>query len=573
MQRIDSANSINQPMIAQIIVDEIPALIAYVDNDQRYRFANKAYLNWFGREKNDILELSMKDVIGSIYDLNLPYIANALEGSLQVFERKVVTPDGSVRYGLMTYTPNYVEDKVEGFFIHVVDVTPVKKIEKELHVERENTKEVLAKESSSLRQANKVFKHFGVLCNEVTAQLSKQEITESFYNHVRQILDFVGFSIFFLDQKKGLLYPFFSRSNNEVEHLGDALPFVEDSCLYRCITTKQTVIENSNVSHPSFRNRYPFVGSLMVTPLLDGDAILGVMLIQARLEDAYGDREKLILKALSTYLTNTLVNANAYQQLQDTKTKLVEQEKMASLGSMISCFASTLSTPIGNSILASTNIDHDTHLLKQLLDSSSLKKSDLERLISNLDSNLELSLSNIHRAARIIDSFKNLSVDQSTENLEFFSIHDLCVDVIEQTSKRLEYACVDILLDDGPEIRMHSFPHSLGLVLLTLIDNALRHAFSEDASGYIQIAVKSSSDGQLQITVSDNGSGIQEVLLDKIFEPFFTTKMSHGYNGLGLNIIYNQVVFVLKGSIEVESEFGVGTRFILDLPISIPNLN
>ncbi len=572
MSQNGSVNGLSQAMIAQLVVDETPAIVAYVDNEQRYRFANKAYLSWFGREKRDILELSMKDVIGSIYELNLPYIVAALQGSLQVFERKVVIPDGSIRYGLMTYKPNLVDGRVEGFFIHVADVTPLKTIEMELHVERENVKEVIDRELSSLRQTNKVLRHFGVICNEVTAQLSIKEITQSLYNHVRQILDSVGFSVFFLNSKNGLLYPIFDQADGRADALGDSLPYVEDSCLYRCISSRQTIVENTSLSHPSLRIHSPSnARSVMVTPLLNGEEILGVMSIQAEQVDAYGEREKLIFKALATYAANTFVNANAYQQLQDTKNKLVEQEKMAALGSMVSMLAHALNTPIGNSLLASTTVESGTSTLKQLIHSTSLKKSELERTIFNLDQAAELTLSNLRRAAKIIESFKHVAVDQSIEDLRDFSVHGLCVDAVSQIANRLEESAIDVVIDVDSGFSMRSYPHPLALVLISLLENALLHAFPEGQRGQVVITASAPTAGRLQIEVIDNGSGIQDAILKKIFDPFFTTKMASGCCGLGLNISYNLVLFVLEGTIEVDSEFGTGTRFILDLPLSVSN--
>jgi signal transduction histidine kinase len=71
----------------------------------------------------------------------------------------------------------------------------------------------------------------------------------------------------------------------------------------------------------------------------------------------------------------------------------------------------------------------------------------------------------------------------------------------------------------------------------------------------------------LIFTYSDDGRGIPPENLDKIFEPFYTTKRGQGGSGLGLHIIYNIVTQKLGGTISCESEVGVGTRFIIDLPI------
>jgi PAS domain S-box-containing protein len=572
MPKISGVNTLNQSTIAQLVVDETPAIVAYVDNQQQYRFANKAYLNWFGREKEDILGLFMKDVIGAIYELNLPCIQGALHGSLQIFERKVVTPDGSIRYGLMTYKPNFSEGEVDGFFIHVADVTPLKTIEMELHAERENVKEVIDRELSSLRHTNKVLKHFGVICKEVTAQLSIQEITESLYNHVCQILDVSGFSIFFINVSDGALYPIFDVLDGQVMPLQDSYSPATESYLSRCISSKQTIIEGVDEGQANIAiDRFSRMSSVMATPLLNGDEVLGVMITRSRIEGAYGEREKLIFRALSTYAANTFVNANAYQQLQATKNKLVEQEKMASMGSMVSSLAHALNTPIGNSLLASTTVESGAQSLRQLLLSASLRKSDLERHIVNVDQASELTLANLRRAAKLIESFKHVAVDQSREQVQTFSVRELCNDVVLDVSARLVGRPIQVSLDIDGALEMHSYPHPLRVVLISLLDNAILHAYMDQQVGNLRIVVRETQHGRIAIDVSDDGIGIPDAILKKIFDPFFTTKMAHGCCGLGLNISYSNVTFVLEGGIDVESTIGVGTKFTLDLPMHVSN--
>jgi len=572
MPKISGVNTLNQSTIAQLVVDETPAIVAYVDNQQHYRFVNKAYLNWFGREKEDILGLFMKDVIGAIYELNLPHIQGALQGSLQIFERKVVTPDGSVRYGLMTYKPNFSEGEVDGFFIHVADVTPLKTIEMELHAERENVKEVIDRELSSLRQTNKVLKHFGVICKEVTAQLSIQEITESLYNRVCQILDVSGFLIFFVNGSDGVLYPIFEVLDGQVLPLQDSYSPEAESYLYRSISSKQTIVEGLDEGSINIGiDRFSRMSSVMATPLLNGDEVLGVMATRSRKEGAYGEREKLIFRALSTYAANTFVNAKAYQQLHATKNKLVEQEKMASMGSMVSTLAHALNTPIGNSLLASATVESGAQSLRQLLLSSSLRKSELERHIINVDQASELTMANLRRAAKLIESFKYVAVDQSSEQLRTFSVRELCNDVAREASARLAGRPIQVSLEVERDLEMHSYPHPLRLVLMSLLDNAILHAYLDERVGNLLVVAREAEQGRIAIDVSDDGIGIPDRILTKIFDPFFTTKMAHGCCGLGLNISYSNVTFVLEGGIDVESTVGVGTKFTLNLPMQVSN--
>jgi signal transduction histidine kinase len=84
-----------------------------------------------------------------------------------------------------------------------------------------------------------------------------------------------------------------------------------------------------------------------------------------------------------------------------------------------------------------------------------------------------------------------------------------------------------------------------------------------EKEGEIRIATRA-IDGQVEIVISDTGSGIPKVNLSKIFDPFFTTREVGKGTGLGLNIAYN-IIKRHKGTIEVESEVGKGTTFIIRL--------
>ena len=93
----------------------------------------------------------------------------------------------------------------------------------------------------------------------------------------------------------------------------------------------------------------------------------------------------------------------------------------------------------------------------------------------------------------------------------------------------------------------------------------LRHRLS--ATPLTEIKVSCCQDGQsVQLTVSDNGSGIPPEIMDEIYNPFFTTKKKREGNGLGLYIVYNEVQ-KMGGEIKAESDVGRGTTFYIRIPI------
>ncbi|MBX3699013.1 MAG: GGDEF domain-containing protein [Dokdonella sp.] len=118
------------------LVDHIDAMVAYWDINQECVFANEAYREWFGKTREELLGTTLQELLGPLYEKNLPYICGAYEGHKQVFERSITSPDGIVRHSLATYVPRMVAGKVQGIFVHVADVTSLKRLEEELREAR-----------------------------------------------------------------------------------------------------------------------------------------------------------------------------------------------------------------------------------------------------------------------------------------------------------------------------------------------------------------------------------------------------------------------------------------------------
>jgi signal transduction histidine kinase len=118
---------------------------------------------------------------------------------------------------------------------------------------------------------------------------------------------------------------------------------------------------------------------------------------------------------------------------------------------------------------------------------------------------------------------------------------------------------------------MDSFPGPYGQVLTNLIFNAVTHGFADKLGGHILIKARRRGMDQVEITFSDDGSGIPEEIQRRIFDPFFTTRRAQGSTGLGLHIVYNIVTQRLGGRISLASTPGKGTIFCVTLPLLAPS--
>lgn len=142
--------------IAVSVVNHIPAMVAYWDAQQRCVFSNDAYRQWFGRTPAEMVGMTMQQLLGPIYELNLPHIRAALRGERQVFERRIPVPGGGIRDSIATYTPDVVDGVVRGFSVHVADVTALK--------EREAALELAVRERDAALAEVRVLRGFLPIC-------------------------------------------------------------------------------------------------------------------------------------------------------------------------------------------------------------------------------------------------------------------------------------------------------------------------------------------------------------------------------------------------------------------------
>ena len=124
--------------VVRTAVDSVATMIAYWDQGQRCRFANRAYERWFGISPEALIGMHIRDLLGPLYALNLPYIEGALRGEPQEFEREIPDPRGGPpRHGLANYVPHVVQGTVRGFVATVTDITRIMRAEEALRSSEE----------------------------------------------------------------------------------------------------------------------------------------------------------------------------------------------------------------------------------------------------------------------------------------------------------------------------------------------------------------------------------------------------------------------------------------------------
>jgi PAS domain S-box-containing protein len=119
--------------LPRLLLDRVPAMLAYWDASLRCRFANLAYERWFGVSAESLIGKHLSELLGPLYRLNLPYLEKALRGEPQEFEREFPDPfGGSARDSLVHYIPDVVEGVVRGIFVLVSDISDIKRFTRAL---------------------------------------------------------------------------------------------------------------------------------------------------------------------------------------------------------------------------------------------------------------------------------------------------------------------------------------------------------------------------------------------------------------------------------------------------------
>lgn len=285
-----------------------------------------------------------------------------------------------------------------------------------------------------------------------------------------------------------------------------------------------------------------------------------ILQLNAHLEARVVERTE-ALEHANHSLTETL------QRLERAQDELVESEKLASLGAMVAGVAHELNTPIGNALMAASTLSDEAAAFAQTA-KSGMTRSAFDAHLVTTRTGTDMIMSNIRRAAELINGFKQLAVDQASAQRRRFNLGTELADIRVVLGPTLKSQPYTIDLGPGLDgIEMDSYPGVLSRTLINLVNNAILHGFEGRSSGVITIDARLLDAAHVEILFADDGNGMTETVRKHLFEPFFTTKMGQGGSGLGMHIVYNNVTKLLGGRIELETAVGQGTRYRLILPL------
>jgi len=255
----------------------------------------------------------------------------------------------------------------------------------------------------------------------------------------------------------------------------------------------------------------------------------------------------------------------AIAELKQTQKKLIEAEKMASLGNLVAGVAHEINTPVGICLAATSSLEEKTKRQAGAFKQKKLSQSDLFNYLKSTYESSKLIVSNLQRTGELVQSFKQVSVDEVTEQKRKFKLREYIENVFKSLGPKLQEKDVQISVDCDDDLVLMSYPGMFAQIITNFTINSLSHAFNDTQKGHIQ--VKCTQEGEnLILSFVDDGCGMPEDVRKKVFNPFFTTNMQGG-TGLGMNIVYNLVTQKLEGEIECVSKEGEGAEFIVKAPM------
>lgn len=302
------------------------------------------------------------------------------------------------------------------------------------------------------------------------------------------------------------------------------------------------------------------IQSLIVAPLvLQGTAVGFVGFDSVRRETPWSAENALLLRVVSNMLVNALEHkraeeerANRTQELEETLEKLrltqaqlVQADKLASIGTLVSGVAHEVNNPLTGA-LGFTDL-----VLRHPPDQETKER-------------LEVVHNEIKRAVEIMRNLLSFAREHHADKSPV-SVNEILENTLALRSYEFKVNNLTVKADLQAGIRSVVVdPHQLQQVFMNLIVNAEQAMAEMERPGELTVATHQ-IDHKVLISIADNGSGIPKKYVNRIFDPFFTTKPVGKGTGLGLSICYG-IVQEHGGSISVDSAEGKGTTFTKNCP-------
>ena len=264
--------------------------------------------------------------------------------------------------------------------------------------------------------------------------------------------------------------------------------------------------------------------------------------------------------------TNTL--QDKIIELKTTQHELIKSQKIASLGRMVSGFSHELSTPVGIAVSAVSQMQDAAERVSYEINSPTIDLEVLKHNTEDLNETATLAANNLARAGRLVESFKQSSIDRHSELSREFNLKSLAEDTVYNLSHQLKSKNVVVKVNCAEHLFLDGRPGLIEQLVTNFVSNSLAHGYKEKG-GLSNIDFILDHENQtISMAYKDDGSGIDKAIIDNIFEPFFTSTRTGG-SGLGLYICHSIVTQDLGGTIMCHSIKNQGVTFSIKFPLEV----
>lgn len=465
------------------IVGMLPNLVSYVDQGYRYRYVNPAYESWFNLKSQDILGLTISEVVGqSAFEKARPFMDFALSGEQQNFQMSLpykVSGKTLPRDVKIQYLPDLgANGEVLGFYSIVSDISDLKALERQAIEKSEELEKVLGISKANEKAFRAIFDDSPIGIIRLNSKLRYSLVNPAYAK-------FLGYSV---DELLGM-------TMLDVTHPDD-LP--------------KTIDRVSNLSHHGvvvnrFEKRYIHK---------NGSVVWGKVTSRVVKDE---DNKDYYLSSVVEDITDLKVKES---ELVEAQARLVAAAKMASLGQMAAGVAHEINNPLA--ILRG----------KAELMLRRLSKGNLEP--ENLTADLQIMIKTTERISKIVLGLRSFSRGSVADDLEVVPFQRILEETLSLCAEKIKFQGIELKIDVPEGVLIRCRGSELSQILLNLLSNA-QFASAQSPQKWIQL--KGSLRGaNLEIKVIDSGLGLSKEVQSRLMEPFFTTKAVGEGTGLGLSI-------------------------------------
>lgn len=263
--------------------------------------------------------------------------------------------------------------------------------------------------------------------------------------------------------------------------------------------------------------------------------------------------------------TNRNLNQTLFD-LEQANKRLVEVERLTTMGRLVAGLAHEINTPLGIAITANSLMTDDVEIVASHLEEGNLTKRELVSFVDEALSVNKLVEDNLKRVDKLVGDFKHLSTEFNYYKRSEFNLYLAVNEQLDLASVGLTKQAISCHIECSRSLTLDSYEEIFAVIFSHLIDNVVTHAFDVDKTDTDkQLSINiSAADCMLLIEVKDNGKGMNGDAMRHLFDPFYTTSRAEkGSTGLGMYLVFNLVHSKLNGEIECQSQPNQGTSIYL----------